>query len=359
MGRHVMKQKAYSLLLMLLVALGQCKEAYEFDTFDQPDLLVVSGYVSDQPGPYPLFLGTTIGAKKTYPKPVLDAVAYLTDGDGNSESYESIGNGNYQLLGNKITGQPGGSYRLHITLADGRTYQSTLEVMPTSSKASDVVNVGVIQVKVLGFEDVPIDRWQINVNMTTTFQPPNNGYYRWSVEEVYMLVPTCFPGAFSCPDICYITAPYSPYQLNVVDRSNYSSPTIQGIQLLNHDVDYTFSSRHYFNVTQYGMNASCFGYWQRVKELVLRRGSIFDAPPATIRGNVSNVADPNEIVLGYFEASQVQVTRKFIDRGEIPSPLHVPTCFYYDPDYYLYKPHYCSYCLNIEGAKKEPPSWFW
>jgi len=351
-----MKEKIYSIILMLIAALVQCKEPFEFDTVNRPDLLVVSGYISDQPGPYPLFLGVTVGAERTYPTPVLNAVAYLTDGDGNTETYVETGNGNYQLVGSKIGGVQGGSYRLNISLKDGRTYQSTVEVMPTISKAIDDVKIGVIKVKVLGYEGTQVDRYQVNVTLNTTFQPPNHGYYRWAVNEVYSLFPTCVPGSISCPQICYIYTPYSLYQLNVVDRSNYASSDIKGIQLLNHDVDFSFSSRHYFNVTQFGMNTSCFEYWRRVQQLVLRRGSIFDTPPATIRGNISNVADPNEIVLGYFEASTMQVTRRFIDRGEIP--LHIPSCFYFDPDYTSSLP-YCQYCMNLAGAQPVPPSWFW
>lgn len=342
--------------ILAMIALSQCKEPYNFKASVQGGILVVSGSISDQPGPYPLFLGVTSDSKSTYPIPVLNAVVYLSDDVGNTELYSEVGKGNYQLNGSIIKGTPGRSYKLNFTLKDGRSYQSTLELMPHVSKPVDEVKAQVVATKIEGELGVKIDLFQVKATLSTTFQPNGAGNFRWSVSETYALYPTCWPGSISCPDPCYITDYYSTYHLNVVRQSDFSDLTIRDMDLIIKDADYKFSARHYFNVTQFGMNNACYSYWKKVQQLVENRGSIFDNPPAIIQGNITNVSDPSELVLGYFEASTQQITRKYVDRGDVKVTFQ--SCNPYDLNF-NYHLVYCVDCIQLEGSTFVPPDWFW
>ena len=44
-------------------------------------------------------------------------------------------------------------------------------------------------------------------------------------------------------------------------------------------------------------------------------GDIFDPPPATIRGNMINLDNPEENVIGYFYVSDVSADSVFIDKS--------------------------------------------
>lgn len=57
------------------------------------------------------------------------------------------------------------------------------------------------------------------------------------------------------------------------------------------------------------MNIETFEYWEKVAEVVGSTGSLFDAPPAAIPGNIFNPEDQDEVVLGYFEVTNNQTTR--------------------------------------------------
>jgi hypothetical protein len=344
-----------SLFVILFLLNGQCKDAYQFETVGMDGLLVVDGEISDLPGPYFLSLGLTNNAQ-VRPDPVIGAFVSITDHLGNTENYIDLGGGKYQLSGTIVSGVPGGSYTLKITLPNGHYYESSQETIPTNTKLNDSAYFEVVNEETLSSEGQTVNNWRVNVFLNSSFGTATSGYFRWSVEEIYSLFPTCPPGAIECPPICYIHQPTSYYNLKVIDRKAFSGSYINGIKLEGRDVDYTFATRHYFNVYQHSMNTGAYNYWSKVQQLVSKRGSIFDAPPYTIAGNVHNQNNRNEMVLGYFEASGNKITRLFIDRGYIHT--FVQTCFMYLPDY-IPNTYFCWDCTQIEGSSIVEPDWFW
>ena len=262
------------------------------------------------------------------------------------------------MNGNTVKGRPGGTYTLQIKLPDGRTYQSTPEKMPVVSKPADSPFYRVVTDTRIT-NGIEINSFMVNIYLNTSLAENNKtGLYRWAVSEVWNIFPTCLPGAISCPPICYIYEPYSRFNLKVVKAADYSEFAIRELLLLSRGIDFSFNGRHYFNVTQYSMNQQAYEYWNKVEQLITKRGSIFDAPPAIIPGNISNVSNPDELVLGYFEASATQLTRTFVDRGAIHT--YVETCFYYDP-YFSFTniSQFCFDCTRHVGSTIVQPGWYW
>ena len=68
-------------------------------------------------------------------------------------------------------------------------------------------------------------------------------------------------------------------------------------------------------------------------------GSIFDAQPSLLKGNIHNIADANETVVGYLSVGTTQTKRIFIDRANLPptwrtlnsQACELDTAFYNDP----------------------------
>ena len=343
--------------LLLLLFFGHCREPFQFDTQSQAGLLVVDGNINDQPAPYFLNLGTT-NTPGLKAQPYTNAVVTISDELGNTETYHEIEKGRYQLDGKKVTGRPGGTYTLHITLTDGRKFDSFPEKLPSGTKAIDASSIKVLNEKTTTDDGEEVSRWNVKLFLTTNLGENNkSGRYRWAVSEVWNLFPTCFLGQISCPQICYIYDPLSKFDLRVVKASDYADTKISNLQIMSRTVDFSFNGRHFFNITQYSMNEGAFDYWNQVSLLLNKRGSIFDTPPAEIRGNVRNVNEPNEWVLGYFEASGTVITRNFIDRGAIPT--HVQTCYIFDPEFDPTSlSEFCFDCRRHPGATTVEPPWF-
>jgi hypothetical protein len=87
-------------------------------------------------------------------------------------------------------------------------------------------------------------------------------------------------------------------------------------------------SKYSINVKQYLLSEESYNYWKELQKTTESLGTLFDPQPSIIKGNIYNIGDEKEIVLGYFDASSVQEKRIFIRRSDLP-----PTGF---PNYYSF-----------------------
>jgi hypothetical protein len=65
-----------------------------------------------------------------------------------------------------------------------------------------------------------------------------------------------------------------------------------------------FIEKHFFNGHQYTLTKEAYEYWEKVTNLANPSGDIFDIPPAPLPGNIYNVNNPEEIVLGVFRSGR-------------------------------------------------------
>lgn len=68
-------------------------------------------------------------------------------------------------------------------------------------------------------------------------------------------------------------------------------------------------------IQQIGLSANAYRYLKLIQDQSVNTGTLADTPPAPIQGNITNVADPTELILGYFGASQVEEVRYWLTRN--------------------------------------------
>lgn len=73
-------------------------------------------------------------------------------------------------------------------------------------------------------------------------------------------------------------------------------------------------------VRQTSLEKTAYTFWSNLKETTENLGGLFDAMPAEVRGNIHS-SDPNDLVLGYFYASEVSEKRIFIAFYDLPDPI--------------------------------------
>ncbi len=78
-------------------------------------------------------------------------------------------------------------------------------------------------------------------------------------------------------------------------------------------------------IRQYALTESTFSYWRNLEILNENSGSLFDPPPAAVLGNISNVNNNDEPVLGFFQVSGVSEKRVFVHNEELPSLFRAPS----------------------------------
>jgi hypothetical protein len=121
-------------------------------------------------------------------------------------------------------------------------------------------------------------------------------------------------------------------------------------------VDYSFHEKHYFTTYQSSITKEAHEYWRKVDILANQTGSIFDTPPAEIKGNVINVKDTQEKVYGYFQAANQTQDRFYLLPSDFPFPLLMKSCTY-DLSIIEY-PSRCLDCLSVRNSSYNRPDWF-
>jgi hypothetical protein len=93
-------------------------------------------------------------------------------------------------------------------------------------------------------------------------------------------------------------------------------------------------------VRQYALTADAYNFWVNLKKNTEQLGSIFDAQPSQINGNIHSTTNPAEPVIGYVSVGSTPSQRIFISTAQLPAfgnpnenyppgCVIVPGCCYY------------------------------
>jgi hypothetical protein len=113
----------------------------------------------------------------------------------------------------------------------------------------------------------------------------------------------------------------------------------------------------FFNLYMETLSPEAYKYWNKVSQLITQSGSVFDPPPGVIRGNITNLSNPEELVLGYFYAAPEDTTRVKVYASDfLPYEIN-PYCGApgLPP---IPRPAECCNCTILPGASTEKP-FYW
>jgi uncharacterized protein DUF4249 len=83
------------------------------------------------------------------------------------------------------------------------------------------------------------------------------------------------------------------------------------------------------NVKQYAMSQEAYQFMQKMKKNTEQVGTLFDAQPSQITGNIKCLSDPNEPVIGFVEVTEEQTKRTFVYNSQVPGWNYSPPCIQY------------------------------
>lgn len=214
---------------------------------------------------------------------------------------------------------PTKKYRISIKTVNGKSYQSDL-VQSKSPPPIDNLN------------------WElkndgVHIYVSTHDDEDKTRYYRWEYAETWVFFANYF-STFKWNGSAIVQRDMSTegiYQCwgNEKSSSIYlgSSTKLSKDVIFQEPVGFIpsksekFSEKYSILVKQYALTKEAYEFWENLKKNTETLGSIFDAQPSQLTGNIHNVADPNEPVVGYISAGAVQQKRLFISRSELPSWL--------------------------------------
>ncbi|MFB9841899.1 DUF4249 domain-containing protein [Mucilaginibacter ginsenosidivorans] len=314
-----MKKIIYTLTI-LLVWWG-CKKPYQpVAITTDSNYLVVEGIINTGNDSTIIRLSRTVKVSSSQRStPELNAMVIIESDAGATYGLPDAGNGYYKAgpLGLSSSNK----YRLRITTATGKTYESDL-IEARNSPPIDSVYYRILNNGVEIYAD--------------THDPTNSTkYYRWEYESTYQ-----YHSAFNS-FLKLVTTPQDtvlgrtiPEHIYVCYRGNKSSTIlINSSAKLSQDVitqnpiafiasnAEELESRYSILVKQYALTPGAFSYFQQLKKNSEQLGSIFDAQPSELPGNIHCLTNPSEPVLGYITAGAPTQLRMYIRNRDLPAWL--------------------------------------
>ncbi len=304
----------YFFCFLLLVTIG-CKKPYNPPVIaNVPNYLVVEGTILSGADSTIIKLSRTVSLSNgTPPKPVSQATLTVESNANSTFPLTEIKPGSYASPGLNLDNTK--QYRLRIVTSDNQVYLSDfvpLQVTPPiDSIGFSVLNNGI----------------ELYVN---SHDPNNNTrYYRWDYAETWE-----FHAKFFSSDITdgKQLLPRNPDQyVYYCFAGDVSSTILLGSSAkLTQDVIYQsplgfipstsekIETEYSILLHQYALTNEAFTFWTNLKKNTEQLGSIFDAEPSQINGNIHNTGNPKEPVFGYISASTVQSKRVFIYNTQLP-----------------------------------------
>lgn len=348
-----------ALWFFLLLSLSACIKEVDFDTGEPPQLLVVDGRITTNDGPQSVRLSQVSAYGSQVRVPVSGAAIRLFDEDGFLADYFEAPDEAGLYTVERLQGRVGSRYHVEIRLPGERTYRSLPEPLLPVPKA-DSLSYETVFEETQNPSGVVQNKWFINVYAHTTLEPrPEEGpYLKWEVETVHNFVPV-FVGPFPPPPpyICYITEPHNPQDILIYDGADITTPQPIQRQVGRRQIDWVLDWRHFFNVYQYSLSERAYRYWSNIDLSSNQTGTIFDVPPAAVRGNVVSEQDEQELVLGYFGAVAVDTVRLATvgaDFGAIPITPYCGNDFFRPSPL----PAACINCRLLPNSSYDRPDYF-
>lgn len=344
-----------------------CKEPYVAPV-SAPDLgyLVVEGIINSGAG------NTKVRLSRT--TPLTDGTRAIETGASVMIQNESGGNrflaetahGDYEI--NDLNLDPTAKYRLRI-VANNKEYVSDF-VPVNNNPAVDSVS------------------WSYSsngasVNVSTHDDQSIAKYFMWDFVETWEIHSDYAPNCkFNSPSDPYWVDYVNPTQYWRFDSSKYQcwrsdtstqillgstvkyavdtiSSTLSIVPTGSEKISYLYS----INVRQFTLTKDAFEFMQKMKKNSEQLGSVFDAQPTELQGNIHNTQNPNEIVIGYVSICQAQEKRNFIRNQDLPDWNYSSGCFLYneqpnDRDYALknfyYPDHVTPFIIPVQYQQRNP-----
>ncbi len=311
----------YNLSLLLLI--GSCIYPFDPPSEDYENLLVVEAFLTDSDDAFEVVLSRSIPIDTGYNLPEENALISISDDLGGIYDLYEENPGRYMSFPD-FTAQTGRIYRLHIQTTDGQQYESDSVFLLETPPIDSVFFRYEERVATEGEKN----NKGLQIYVTTHDSKNSTWFYRWDYKETWE-----FRSKYRSLHIWEDEMVKDREDLIYRCWKNYisSNVLVATSNTLNEDIISEFPLVYVSNssdrlmlkysilVKQYALNEESYNYWKELEKINENLGTFFDPQPSTIKGNISNINDENDIVLGYFDGSSVQEKRIFISKGEYPS----------------------------------------
>jgi hypothetical protein len=325
---------------LFVLVISSCVDPYTPELKGYESLLVVSGLITDEQVPYEVTLSRSFQRADSVAQKVKDAMVLIADETGRITYLRNLGNGTYVTDPEEFTGSTGKTYTLHITTADGKEYISApARMLPVP----DIESIYYEKDNDIGGANNKISegiRFYVNA-------PNGSGetqYVRWEYEETWKFrlndykrfnyfSDTSILPVGVIKEFCWKTRNSSDILIGSMTPGENSATNDVPVCFVASAESDRLTIEYSLLVKQYSLSGEAYEYLNNLKLVNEAGGTIFDKQPFPVISNITNVNDPGEKVLGYFQVSSVRKERIFVTAGvvnELGLPFYHYDCTRYE-----------------------------
>ncbi|HNP19525.1 MAG TPA: DUF4249 domain-containing protein [Fulvivirga sp.] len=315
------------IFIFLVLGLGiSCVDPISIENNSEVQVLVVEGGITTEYGPHKIKLSNSAKYGDIFAgviQPVLSAKLLIRDEFGNVVQLVNAGKGYYETP-ETFKGEVGRTYTLVIIKSNGDEYMSYPETIHKVAKIDSIyykykelpIGAGANEAEIVSGVD-------IMVRVSDPGEEKN--YYKWESSGTYRIKtnPELYtpprsrnPQPKDCCEICYINE--NNIMLSVASDILFNSNIHQQNVLFLEDDGARFSEKYVLILEQISLTKEAYNFYDLLKNQIGIDGDIFDPPAAKIRGNILSISNPNEEIVGYFTASDVQRDTLQINGENLP-----------------------------------------
>ncbi|NRA47840.1 MAG: DUF4249 domain-containing protein [Phaeodactylibacter sp.] len=265
-------------LLTFLFALSSCQDVISLEIENFEEVLVVEGGITHRTNSNDLAQTIKISKTKGFfdqasDAHVEDAEVVVSDGI-NSYTFTHSGNGAYK---GEVPTQPGMTYTLSIAY-NGQRY----EAQETMVEVPPIDSIYAVFEEESVFSDAG---YVVQIDVQDPADQAN--YYHWKLfkNDEFFIVPD------------------GGNQFNLIASDQFfNGELITGIEP-NEEVIVEVGD--HIRVEQHGITERYYSFLEQFFELTGGSFGLGDPPPARISGNIQNLSDPDQSMLGYFAVTSV------------------------------------------------------
>ena len=368
-------RKLLMIIVSLALLLAACVTDFTPEVKGVSGILVVDGTITDGESVFRLSRSVGITDDIRSADTITNAEVSVERSDGVFFKASQESKGAYRAINGAL--DPNLEYRLNISL-DGKHYQSTF-LKPLISAGIDSLSY---QKK--GREE------PVTIHVSSHAGPDDPPYYRWTYKENWEVKSALYanarqgangqiiwhnPNTSENTYYCWVTDSSSVLLLGTADK-------LAENRLVAHKLfeipssDERLSVLYHVEVSQMQIRKEAYDYFKILQDEIERTGNLF-SPVLTAgeNGNIYNVSDPDELVIGYVEVASVARKEMYISAE---AGLYVPEeDAYHDCEIFLVKSGQvipsdlvwyrypdsktypsCVDCRAKPGATKNRPAWW-
>jgi len=293
--------------LALLVA---CIERIDLATPDYVRKLVVEASVTTQHQPLTVKLSENAPYSSNPDLfkqgiPVKNAIVKVYDMTLNtSTGFQQTSDGKYSSTDSSFYGLVGNTYLLEIIIGENTYHSEEVTIRPVA--AIDSVYYSFLpETNTVG---VFVDTWDL---------PEKGDAYKWSWKGYYKILtslpgPPLYPDTFDCCVTCFM--PVQGFDVNLMSDTYINGNKIERKQVAEIPMDDV--SDFLVEIEQQSLTEEAYEFWNKLLLQRQSKGGLFDPLPFNIPGNIYNINNRDEIILGFFTATAVAEKHVMVKRRE-------------------------------------------